>query len=470
MDFFWERGAQTTWQALETHHSTPSTTYGLWTSEFFAPFKPLDDLFADDLAGGQAFVRGAAAQLNFGLLTEVSSTTYRTDQVMLSTALDYRPGTFGDQTHISQATLSESAIVFVTNPKNEPFTEIDRFPDADGYWTGYGAMPRAVQVGATSIQIFAPAYAPPDGGPLEQFTYIPVTHAYFPTEHFDEVVQRDGWTFGREGDGYVAVYSVRPAEFVDPVPPDIFTNGLTEPFDLRADGGADNVWIVEVGDAQRWNNFSSFQEAILNSTYDIEPRPATDAGLPGGYDVRWESPAEGLIEFGTTGPLMVNGLQVPLRHEMRFDNPYAQVAFSTLIYEIRDDEGGMVLDFDSRIPDPRLTRPPWGSVRLVHRGDHLHHHLLHGLQRPLGADHHLELDDLAVVVAGDDVDTVDLDIADLRLELQDGMVSVEHPLDVAEAAPTAARQRFVGVGRPGEHPSGRREIHLRHATPCPAVA
>jgi hypothetical protein len=257
---------------------------------------------------------------------------------------------FGGQNHISQATLSEKAIVFTTNPRNEPFTDIDRFPDGDGYWTGSGTLPRAAQVGTSSIQIYTPAYvAPPEGGSglLDSFTYLPVTHAFFPTEHFDEVVESDGWVFGREGDGYVAVYSSRPASFVDPVPPDIFTNGLTEPFDLRSDGGADNVWIVEVGDAAEWGDFAAFRDAILDADHDIVARPATDDGLPGGYDVRWASPSQGTIEFGATGPLLVDGEEVPLRHDLRYDNRYAQVPFDSMLYEIRDGEGGVTLDFDA---------------------------------------------------------------------------------------------------------------------------
>ena len=60
-------------------------------------------------------------------------------------------------------------------------------------------------------------------------------------------------------------------------------------------------------------------------------------------------------------------------------------------------------------------------------GLHLLQHRLHlgveeidGLQR---ADHHLELDDLACVVAGEDVDAVDVLALELGFELEDGVVA-----------------------------------------------
>ena len=40
-------------------------------------------------------------------------------------------------------------------------------------------------------------------------------------------------------------------------PPVNATNGMTQPFDLLAEGGPDNVWIVEVGtvDEQSFDDF-----------------------------------------------------------------------------------------------------------------------------------------------------------------------------------------------------------------------
>ncbi len=47
---------------------------------------------------------------------DVRTLTYRSPDVMLSAALDYRPGEFGIQEHVWQATLGPEALVFTTYP------------------------------------------------------------------------------------------------------------------------------------------------------------------------------------------------------------------------------------------------------------------------------------------------------------------------------------------------------------------
>ncbi len=81
------------------------------------------------------------------------------------------------------------------------------------------------------------------------FEYRPYTHAFFPQDHFDEVIQEGNWTFGRTGDGYVALYSWREPTWREYDPTVYATRDMVKPFDLVADGGPDNVWIVEVGDS-----------------------------------------------------------------------------------------------------------------------------------------------------------------------------------------------------------------------------
>jgi hypothetical protein len=194
-------------------------------------------------------------------------------------------------------------VVFTTLPGNEPRPG-DRWVDADLYWSGTGAMPRSAQVGDTAIHLYAPRFASPGPGPLQAFSYLPYTHAYFPTERFDEVRQAGNWTLGRRGDGYVALWSWRPTQWRSHDPAVTFTNGLTAPFDLVAPGGADNAWIVQVGDAGEWQSFDAFATAVTSASLSIAARPVGADGLPGGFDVQYESPTQGLISFGSTGPLI----------------------------------------------------------------------------------------------------------------------------------------------------------------------
>ncbi len=83
--FWWERGAQPVWQTVEQTIKTLDE-YELWDSQFYKDFKPLRDLVGNDADQARALTQSLAAVLGFGLLTEVNTYTYRTDDVMLSTA------------------------------------------------------------------------------------------------------------------------------------------------------------------------------------------------------------------------------------------------------------------------------------------------------------------------------------------------------------------------------------------------
>lgn len=48
-------------------------------------------------------------------------------------------------------------------------------------------------------------------------------------------------------------------------------------------------------------------------------------GYPGGFDVTFVSPTEGELQVGQAEPLLVQGDEVPLRNELWYDNPWAQV-------------------------------------------------------------------------------------------------------------------------------------------------
>lgn len=332
--FWWERGAHITWQLVPLTILTIDR-HELWDSKFFSPFKPLRDAIGDDLRAAQEFVRAFAPVLNFGLLTEVRTYTYRTPHVMLSTAQDYRFGMYGDQQHAWQATLDEHAVVFTTHPKNEP-QEGTQWPDSDGYWTGSGSLPRSAPHGTAAIHLYAPTFEPP-GPPLDQFGYLDYTHAYFPQEHFDEVLTEGSWTVGRRGDGYVALYSARPVRWREHDPARVFTHGMTDPFDLVAEGGPDNVWIVEVGDVSTYGSFEAFRAAVAAAPVSV----ADDM-----RSVEYTSPGQGTLRFGATGPLTVDGDEVAPT-EARMENPFVTVPWEGRRYEIRAGDDALTLDFDA---------------------------------------------------------------------------------------------------------------------------
>jgi hypothetical protein len=54
-------------------------------------------------------------------------------------------------------------------------------------------------------------------------------------------------------------------------PNEYATKGMIKPFDLRASGGANNVWIAECGRDVDWGSFEAFQAAISAARVDVTP-------------------------------------------------------------------------------------------------------------------------------------------------------------------------------------------------------
>jgi hypothetical protein len=184
---------------------------------------------------------------------------------------------------------------------------------------------------------------------LRDLAYEPYTHAYFPIEHFDEVVERDGWVVGRKGDGYVALWSYRPTTWREYDPATEPTRGMTEPFDLLAEGGADNVWLTEVANAADFP-FDAFVEAVTTAEVSVE-RLGPDAA--DGFGVRYVSPSRGVVEarWGRSiehDPYFdVDGSSPPLTDYPRWDAPWTHVDFDTTTYEVEESGWGLLLDFDT---------------------------------------------------------------------------------------------------------------------------
>jgi len=351
--FWWSQATQTLWSM------TPITLEvaereNLWAGQF-SDFKVLRDAvwvdgdFEQTLRNARPLLVLLWKLINQSVLNEVNTYTYRTRDYMLSTAQDYRKGLRGSQTHISQATLSEHAIVFTQHAAyNPPATVPEDWnwqredEPGPGYWTGNGAEPRAAQYENVAIHLYAPQYQPLA---VLGFDYIALTHAYFPQAHFDEVIKQGFWTLGRKDDAYVALYSRNATGWRLSGTPEVYDNqGL--PFDLAAPFFSQNVWIIEMGSRSEWGSFEAFRAAILASPVVVTPVPDQEGdGLADGYDVVYQSPSQGEITFGWHAPLVVAGQEIPLRDYRRFDNPFVQVDFGETRYEISDGAYGLVLDF-----------------------------------------------------------------------------------------------------------------------------
>ncbi len=110
-------------------------------------------------------------------------------------------------------------------------------------------------------------------------------------------------------------------------------------FDLVAEGGANNVWVVECGSSSEWpGGFAAFQAAFDESLVTVVPTAVA-------FDVSFDSPTRGTIDLGWEGPMTVDGELHAIADYPRFDNPFVQTAFLDTRYEISDGKYGLVLDF-----------------------------------------------------------------------------------------------------------------------------
>lgn len=343
VSFWWDRGALTPWQLVPLAFDTLER-HDLWDSKLFTYFRNLRDSFGGDVAAIRASAQSMHGVMNPGLLERVESYTWRNAHGMLSTAQSYRPGCTGYQHHISQATLDEHAVVFTTHPGGKPSKRKGDYLDHDRFWTGSATLPRAVQQRRVAFWVYAPSFPSVDEGVLRAFRYRDETHAYFPTERFDSVVEREGWVCGQRRGGYVALWSWRPASWRLHDPAEVFTNGLVERFELVADGGPDNVWVVELGDVERWGSFEVFCAAVADAAVDVTDLGWDEAGAHAGFDVVYDSPAEGRLELRHDGGLTVDGAPVAIDGYPRFDNPFVSASEGEPVLRIADDVGGFVLD------------------------------------------------------------------------------------------------------------------------------
>ena len=107
-----------------------------------------------------------------------------------------------------------------------------------------------------------------------------------------------------------------------------------------AEGGADNVWIVEVGDPTVSDSFKEFVSAVTGA----EPVVGRDGE---GFTVAWTSPTSGDVAFGSTAPFTVDGKQQRLGDYPRHDSNWGTVDRLSTDFRLRSDAASLSLDFDA---------------------------------------------------------------------------------------------------------------------------
>ena len=74
----------------------------------------------------------------------------------------------------------------------------------------------------------------------------------------------------------------------------------------------------------------------------VDVTPASE-----GFDVRYASPSQGEVVVGWEGPMNVAGEEIAISDYPRMSNPYVEVGFGDLLYEISDGAYRLTLDFEA---------------------------------------------------------------------------------------------------------------------------
>ena len=171
------------------------------------------------------------------------------------------------------------------------------------------------------------------------FEYRPFTHAYVPQDHFDEVRQVGNWTIAAKNGAYIALWSWRTPTWREYDPAVVATNGMVKPFDLVAEGGPDNVWLVEVG-SDSGGTLDDFVAALTAA----EPSVVRDDT---GFTVSWTSPSAGIVDFSSTGPFLIEGEEQQLADFPRHESPWGGIEHLSRQYNLTAGDSTWSNDFDA---------------------------------------------------------------------------------------------------------------------------
>lgn len=281
--------------------------FGWWDNQFFNEFAPFKTALRLGRYIGLTKLSAwlMRRDLTRNSLEEANLYTFRTPDYQLSTAQDFRKGFGGDQHHVWQATLGGQAVCFTTHPGGYGLTA----PNA--YWHGSGFLPRALQHRNVVVVI----YNTPRMPTVLVDEVLEFTHAFFPRERFDRVEECDGWIFGEQGDGFIALYSQNGYQWQE--------EGEYAGQELIAEGRR-NIWLVEMGRRADSGSLDAFIEKISNAPLDFQ-----------GLKMAYESPSLGCVRAGWKGGLEIDGKTAPTSGYKRYDNPACEAEFAADAISIR---------------------------------------------------------------------------------------------------------------------------------------
>ncbi|MCP3965671.1 MAG: hypothetical protein GY718_04850 [Lentisphaerae bacterium] len=221
---------------------------------------------ADDLIdmSGVLLTKTSAPFTTSSIIMEKTMDLYRHGNVQLSSLQNYHPGNAGWQQQPWVATAGYYPVYTRSGAQY-------------GGWKAGGQeqmnthLPHIQQNKNVALILYKPAMelrfmdgvvASTDFLPVDDFLTAPV-NLYWPEEYFDETAGYGNWLFGREGDGYVAVYRhcADTKIFED-------DGEIVEIYSCSED---EQVWAAVVGDSETHGSFINFiftmSEAKLKSKW-----------------------------------------------------------------------------------------------------------------------------------------------------------------------------------------------------------
>ncbi len=241
----------------------------------FSPFVPAKGLLdlADDFTP-------ATFHFKQGLMHfdkhNADFTIRRTPDYMIGGVRDHNVGLCDMHFISAMIALKNDISIFFSAPNNVAEGSGLR-PD---YWAGQAFLPRVLTAKRTLAVIWHGV----------RDSRIWMTHCHFNRRRFDEVVSKKGWTFGRSGDGYVAIHSSVPHAFSEQGP--YAGRELVCP-------GRETVWIAECGSAREDGSFEDFVEKLASAVCREE-----------NGRFRFDSPGSGRMEFGLDDAFIIDGQEV----------------------------------------------------------------------------------------------------------------------------------------------------------------
>ena len=312
--YFWAMEAFTNVESIATTMAMFSA-WNLRENNFLRDLKTIDIPILRRLGLLPLLVRILNPATQGVAIERANTLTYRTARFMVSAAQEYRPGFFGDQQHLWQATLPGGVAVFSTHPGSPMFDDPAR-NFSPSYWVGNGINPHVASTGDVVLLAYDLRVR---RGYLERKRQDFV-HFHVPRTRFDESETTPRGFIGRLGDAYLAIRSDVPGAFADDH--DLIFRGRRSHF------------AVVVGDVDGYGSFAAFRAAIGAATLVVR----------GGRTTFRRGPDGPVLDLSRRGGLRVDGVRQDHRYP-RLSSPYGSAPRKPETMSVAAGGHRLTLDF-----------------------------------------------------------------------------------------------------------------------------